>query len=208
MGLPFGAGQFFAAAVLYRTLECRDDHRNRPRDDASGRFAYEGLERVFHEKARLGIMTSLVSHPKGLVFSDLKELCALTDGNLSRHLQVLHEAGLIEVWKGFHRNRPQTVCRITDEGKRRFLDYINVLENVVADALKAAESPPPPARRSPKAGPPPETRTTPARTPSPGPILLRGDALSRKVHAGFKRSFHERDPGGRDGDVLRRPGRA
>ena len=108
-------------------------------EDTSGRFAYEGLERVFHEKARLGIMTSLVSHPKGLIFSDLKELCALTDGNLSRHLQVLNEAGLIEVWKGFHRNRPQTVCRITDEGRKRFLDYINVLENVVADALHATK---------------------------------------------------------------------
>lgn len=106
-------------------------------EDSGGRFAYEGLERVFHEKARLGIMTSLVSHPKGLIFSDLKELCALTDGNLSRHLQVLNEAALIEVWKGFHRNRPQTVCRITDEGRKRFLDYINVLENVVADALQA-----------------------------------------------------------------------
>jgi DNA-binding MarR family transcriptional regulator len=111
-------------------------------DDASGRFAYEGLERVFHEKARLGIMTSLVSHPKGLVFADLKELCALTDGNLSRHLQVLNEAGLIEVSKGFHRNRPQTVCRITEEGRKRFLDYINVLENVVADALQATKPAP------------------------------------------------------------------
>ena len=111
-------------------------------EDATGRFAYEGLERVFHEKARLGIMTSLVSHPKGLVFSDLKELCALTDGNLSRHLQVLHEACLIEVWKGFHRNRPQTVCKITDEGRRRFLEYINVLENVVADALQATKPAP------------------------------------------------------------------
>jgi DNA-binding MarR family transcriptional regulator len=108
-------------------------------DDASGRFAYDGLERVFHEKARLGIMTSLVSNPKGLVFADLKEFCALTDGNLSRHLQVLHEAGLIDVSKGFHRNRPQTVCRITDEGRKRFLEYINVLENVVADALQAAQ---------------------------------------------------------------------
>jgi DNA-binding MarR family transcriptional regulator len=119
--------------------------RNPAVDDPSGRFAYEGLERVFHEKARLGIMTSLVSHPKGLVFSDLKELCALTDGNLSRHLQVLHEAGLIEVWKGFHRNRPQTVCRITDEGRRRFLDYINVLESVVADALQASRTAPAPS---------------------------------------------------------------
>ena len=106
--------------------------------EPNGRFAYDGLERVFHEKARLGIMTSLVSHPRGVVFADLKEHCHLTDGNLSRHLQVLHEAGLIEVWKGFHRNRPQTLCRITDEGRRRFLDYINVLETVVQDALKAA----------------------------------------------------------------------
>ncbi|AGA29714.1 transcriptional regulator [Singulisphaera acidiphila] len=114
-------------------------------DESSGRFAYDGLERVFHEKARLGIMTSLVTHPKGLVFADLKELCALTDGNLSRHLQVLHEAGLLEVWKGFQQNRPQTLCRLTEEGRRRFLDYINVLENVVADALTAAKTAPTPA---------------------------------------------------------------
>ena len=104
----------------------------------TGRFAYEGLERIFHEKARLGIMTSLVTHPRGVIFSDLKELCHLTDGNLSRHLQVLNEAGFVEIWKGFHKNRPQTLCRITDEGRRRFLEYINVLETVVQDALKAA----------------------------------------------------------------------
>lgn len=114
-------------------------------DESSGRFAYDGLERVFHEKARLGIMTSLVTHPKGLVFADLKELCALTDGNLSRHLQVLHEAGLLELWKGFQQNRPQTLCRLSEEGRRRFLDYINVLESVVSDALTAAKSAPTPA---------------------------------------------------------------
>ena len=90
--------------------------------EPTGRFAYEGLERVFHEKARLGIMTSLVSHPRGVVFADLKELCHLTDGNLSRHLQVLHEAGFVEIWKGFHHNRPQTLCRLTDDGRRRFLN--------------------------------------------------------------------------------------
>ena len=109
-------------------------------DPETGRFAYEGLERIFHEKARLGILTSLVAHPKGLVFSDLKDLCALTDGNLSRHLQVLHEAGLVEVWKGYQHNRPQTLCRLTEAGRTRFLDYINVLENVVADALAAVKN--------------------------------------------------------------------
>ena len=59
------------------------------KDPAAGRFAYEGLDRVIHEKARLGVLTSLMAHPKGLVFADLKRLCGLTDGNLSRHLQVL-----------------------------------------------------------------------------------------------------------------------
>jgi DNA-binding MarR family transcriptional regulator len=108
--------------------------------ESSGRFAYDGLERVFHEKARLGIMTSLVSQSRGVVFADLKEMCHLTDGNLSRHLQVLHEAGLLEIWKGYHRNRPQTLCRITDEGRRRFFEYINVLETVVHDAMKAAQT--------------------------------------------------------------------
>ena len=78
-----------------------------------GRFAYEGLERVLHEKARLGIMTSLVTRPEGLLFGDLKRLCALTDGNLSRHLEVLREAGLVEVWKGFENRRPQTLCRLS-----------------------------------------------------------------------------------------------
>jgi DNA-binding MarR family transcriptional regulator len=110
----------------------------------TGRFAYDGLERAIHEKARLGIMTSLASHPDGLLFPELKELCALTDGNLSRHLQVLHEEGLVEIWKGSHRNRPQTLCRLTTDGRRRFLEYITVLENVVADALSATRAEPGP----------------------------------------------------------------
>jgi DNA-binding MarR family transcriptional regulator len=112
--------------------------------DASGRFAYEGLDRVIHEKARLSIVTSLATHPKGLPFNDLKGLCSLTDGNLSRHLQVLQDAGLVEVLKGFQGNRPQTLCRMTAEGRKRFLGYISVLESVVTDALAVpdAEAPP------------------------------------------------------------------
>jgi DNA-binding MarR family transcriptional regulator len=106
----------------------------------SGRFAYDGLERAMHEKARLGMLTSLMAHPDGLLFGDLKELCALTDGNLNRHLKVLHEAGLVEVWKGMKHNRPQTLCRITPEGRKRFLEYIETLEKVIADAAAAAQA--------------------------------------------------------------------
>ena len=105
-------------------------------------FAYEGLDRVIHERARLGMLTSLVAQPKGVVFGDLKALCGLTDGNLSRHLQVLQEAGLVEISKGFDRNRPQTVCRITAEGRRRYLEYLAVLEQVVRDAAAAARAAP------------------------------------------------------------------
>ena len=51
------------------------------------------------------------------MFAELKRLCALTDGNLSRHLDVLQEAGLVEVWKGFDNRRPQTLCRLSPEGR-------------------------------------------------------------------------------------------
>jgi DNA-binding MarR family transcriptional regulator len=112
----------------------------------SGRFAYEGLERVIHEKARLSIMSSLATHPEGLLFNDLKDLCSLTDGNLSRHLQLLQESKLVEVWKGFKNNRPQTLVRLTEDGKKRFLEYVQELEQVVADAMAAATGRAVPAR--------------------------------------------------------------
>jgi DNA-binding MarR family transcriptional regulator len=112
------------------------------KNDQVGRFAYDGLDRVIHEKARLSVLTSLVAHPKGLVFGNLKQMCGLTDGNLSRHLQVLEEAGLIGIEKGYDRNRPQTVVRITSHGRTRYLDYLAVLEQVVRDAASAAHGGP------------------------------------------------------------------
>ena len=105
-------------------------------------FAYEGLDRAIHERARLGILTSLVAHPKGIVFGNLKQMCGLTDGNLSRHLNVLEEEGIVEIVKSFPKNRPQTLCRITGRGRQRYLDYLQILEKVVrdaSDAMKAAE---------------------------------------------------------------------
>src|SRR3954469_3409332 len=113
--------------------------------DGPGRFAYQGLDRIIHEKARLSIVTSLATHPQGLLFNDLKQLCSLTDGNLSRHLQILSEAGLVQIWKGFKDNRPQTLCQLSAEGRRRFVEYVNVLESVVTDAMgapKPAKAPP------------------------------------------------------------------
>ncbi len=71
----------------------------RSKKQARQGFAYDALDSVIHERARLSVLTSLVTHPKGLAFADLKSMCALTDGNLSRHLQVLRAAKLIEITK-------------------------------------------------------------------------------------------------------------
>ena len=109
-----------------------------PAPDARAPYAYEGLDRVLHEKARLGMLTSLAAHPDGLAFADLKRLCGLTDGNLSRHLAVLDEAALVEVSKRFEKKRPLTTIRLTPEGRRRFLAYLAELERVLRDAAAVA----------------------------------------------------------------------
>jgi DNA-binding MarR family transcriptional regulator len=105
------------------------------------RFAYDGLDRVIHERARLSLLTSLITHAKGLSFSELKEYCALTDGNLNRHLQVLEDARLVTVAKRHDNNRPQTVCRLTPLGRRRYLEYLEVLEQVLLDGSPASSEP-------------------------------------------------------------------
>jgi DNA-binding MarR family transcriptional regulator len=104
------------------------------------RFAYDGLDRVIHERARLSVLTSLITHSKGLPFGELKQLCALTDGNLNRHLQVLEESKLINISKGVDHNRPQTMCRVTALGRKRYIEYLAVLEQVVLDAAAAVSA--------------------------------------------------------------------
>jgi DNA-binding MarR family transcriptional regulator len=115
-------------------------------DGRASQYAYAGLDRVIHERARLSVLTSLAAHPRGLRFGDLKQLCGLTDGNLSRHVQVLQTARFVEVSKSFEHNRPQTFCRLTAEGRKRYVEYLAVLEQVVRDAMAAVK--PRPVRRS------------------------------------------------------------
>jgi predicted ArsR family transcriptional regulator len=109
-----------------------------PMADRGAPYAYDGLDRIFHERARLGIVTSLAGRSEGLSFTSLKSLCGLTDGNLARHLQVLEEAGFVRIDKGHEGGRPQTTCRLTDEGRARFAAYLEVLEQVLRKAARAA----------------------------------------------------------------------
>ena len=110
------------------------------------RFAYEGLDRLIHERARLSVLTSLLTRRQGLSFGTLKQLCALTDGNLARHLQVLEGAGLVSISKGSGLRR-QTICRLSAHGRRRYLEYLGVLEQVLRDAEHALERAAPAGRR-------------------------------------------------------------
>ena len=102
-------------------------------------YAYEGLDRVIHERARLSVLTSLVTHPDGLSFVELKKLCGLTDGNLARHLQVLAADGMVRLSKEDDAGRAQTTARVTHSGRKRYLEYLTILEQVVRDAALAPE---------------------------------------------------------------------
>ena len=94
-------------------------------------FAYEGLERIFHERGRLSVCTCLVAHPEGLSFKALQDACALTDGNLNRHLFALNETGIVRTSRIRGKGRPTTMVFITKAGRARFLAYIDALEAVV-----------------------------------------------------------------------------
>ena len=100
---------------------------------------YDALERLFHEPNRLAIMSSLVGST-GLSFGELKETCGLTDGNLSRHLKTLEDAGAVRIEKTFINWRPRTTVYLSDEGKQRFLQYISALEQVLKQAAKKIQA--------------------------------------------------------------------
>jgi len=107
-------------------------------DAASAPFAFSGLDRLFHERARLGIVTSLAGQPEGLSFGELKRLCGLTDGNLNRHLSALEEPGYVQVRKDHSGKRPLTICRLTASGRAAFLAYLNALESALREGTHAA----------------------------------------------------------------------
>jgi predicted ArsR family transcriptional regulator len=94
-------------------------------------FAYEGLERIFHERGRLAVCTCLIANPKGMSFKALQDACALTDGNLNRHLHALAEDDIVTLARTRGNGRPTTTVRISTSGKERFLAYIDALEAVV-----------------------------------------------------------------------------
>jgi DNA-binding MarR family transcriptional regulator len=98
---------------------------------------FSSLNRIFHEPSRLAIVSALCGSERGMSFNDLKEHCTLTDGNLSRHLKTLEEAGTIRVRKSTSGRRPRTTVRISEKGREQFIQYLTALENVLHTAALA-----------------------------------------------------------------------
>lgn len=87
------------------------------------------LDRLVHERLRLGILSAL-SVNQALTFNDLKRLLETTDGNLSVHARKLEEAGYISCTKSFEGRVPRTEYRLTAPGRRaldRYLDHMEAL---------------------------------------------------------------------------------
>lgn len=108
------------------------------------------LERIFHEPARLIIMSQLLGSVDGVTFTDLRDACGLTDGNLSRHLSALERAKAIHIDKSFAGHRPQTTVCLSKQGREDFLAYLQALEAVLLEAADkvAAQQGRPAALRS------------------------------------------------------------
>jgi DNA-binding MarR family transcriptional regulator len=74
------------------------------------------FDEVVHQRTRLGILAVLAEAGQA-DFPYLRGVLGLTDGNLGRHLQILADAGLITISKGYHRRRPRTWASITSAGR-------------------------------------------------------------------------------------------
>lgn len=88
------------------------------------------LDRVIHEKGRLGIMSLLAASPQ-LAFTELRDTLNMTDGNITAHLRTLQESGYVAVTKSFQSGRPLTTFALTAEGRKAFATYIDLLEQIV-----------------------------------------------------------------------------
>jgi DNA-binding HxlR family transcriptional regulator len=88
------------------------------------------LDRLIHERMRLGIVSALaVSEP--LSFNDLKKLMKTTDGNLSVHARKLEEAEYITCTKSFEGRMPRTEYRLTASGRRALERYLDHMESLI-----------------------------------------------------------------------------
>ena len=97
---------------------------------AKGKHSAPALDRLIHERMRLGIISSLAAN-ESLTFNELKNLMGTTDGNLSVHARKLEDGGYIACTKSFEGRLPKTEYKLTAAGKRALESYLNHMETLI-----------------------------------------------------------------------------
>ena len=110
-----------------------DSRRARPAPERG--VPAESLDRLIHERIRLGIVSALAANDS-LVFNDLKHLLATTAGNLSVHARKLEEAGYVACDKTFEGRLPKTTFRLTPAGRRALARYLDHMEALIRAARR------------------------------------------------------------------------
>jgi len=92
--------------------------------------ALPNLDRIIHERLRLGIVSALAVNDS-LTFNELKKLLQTTDGNLSVHARRLEEAEYVDCTKSFQGRMPKTEYRLTARGRKAFERYLDHMEALI-----------------------------------------------------------------------------
>ena len=101
----------------------------------AGMFVPGSLDKVIHERSRLGIMSAFAARGE-MTFGEVKTMLGMTDGNLSVHARVLETAGYLKIEKGFVKRKPRTTMSLTRRGRGAFRAYVNELERIVSIGKK------------------------------------------------------------------------
>ena len=89
------------------------------------------IDKVFHDRVRLGIMSTLVASQHEVSFTELVKTLDVTRGNLSVHIKVLETNQFVKSKKAFVENKPKTTLRVTAKGRKAFEHYLAVLEEII-----------------------------------------------------------------------------
>ena len=96
------------------------------------------LDRLIHERLRLGIISALAAN-QSLTFNELKHLVKTSDGNLSVHARKLEEAGYVNCSKTFHGRTPKTEYKLTAAGRRALERYLDHMEAVIGEMRRQTD---------------------------------------------------------------------
>ena len=100
------------------------------RSSGKAKHPAPGLDRLIHERMRLGIVSALAAN-ESLTFNDLKNLMNTTDGNLSVHARKLEDSGYIACTKSFEGRLPKTEYKLTVAGRRALENYLSHMETII-----------------------------------------------------------------------------